>query len=79
MLKGLWRLTENREEAQDFIYKKTWGTSSANEESEEALLKQYYYDEDINLEMIDSSIGQEHKNLMEINNHKLMLTKLFHS
>ena len=29
--------------------------------------------------MIDSSIGQEHKNLMEINNHKLMLTKLFHS
>lgn len=81
VLKGLWRLTENRDAAQDFIYKRTFQSPTVQDpsETEEALLKEYFYEDDINTEMIDQEIGSDHKNLIEIANHRLMLTKLFQS
>jgi len=43
------------------------------------MLKEYFYETDLNQEMIDSTIGAEHKSMIDISNHKLMLTKLFQS
>jgi hypothetical protein len=76
VLKGLWRLTENRQEQQDFIYKKA--LHAGGYDNEERLLKELYCDNDINTEMISSEIGGEHKHLIDLSNHNLMLTKLFH-
>ena len=44
VLKGLWRLSENREESQDFIYKKTW--NFYQEDVETTLLKELFTDSD---------------------------------
>ena len=76
VVKGLWRLTEDREDSQDFIYKKTWN-QDGQIQNDEYLLKEYFWERDINKEMIDSEIGANHKNIVDLADHGLMLSKLF--
>lgn len=76
VVKGLWRLTEDREDSQDFIYKKTWN-QDGQIQNDEYLLKEYFWERDINKEMIDSEIGANHKNIVDLSDHGLMLSKLF--
>lgn len=78
VVKGLWRLTEDREDSQDFIYKKTWN-QDGQIQNDEYLLKEYFWERDINKEMIDSEIGANHKNIVDLADHGLMLSKLFQS
>lgn len=72
VLKGIWRLADDKDDSQDFIYKKTWSvTHQTNElgqkiESDEDLLKEYFWQRDINEEMIDAEIGFQHKNVINI-------------
>lgn len=43
------------------------------------MIKQLYCDTDMQNEMIDSNLGINAKNVMDLSNHNLMLTKLFQS
>ena len=72
VLKGIWRLADDKDGSQDFIYKKTWGaTPMTNEfgqkiETDEELLKEYFWMKDKDNEMIDADLGVQHKNVINI-------------
>lgn len=72
VLKGIWRLADDKDDSQDFIYKKTWSVSQqTNEfgqkiESDEDLLKEYFWQKDKENEMIDAELGFQHKNVINI-------------
>jgi hypothetical protein len=63
VLKGIWRLADDKDGAQDFIYKKTWGATTATDgfgqkiQSDEELLKEYFWQKDKDQEMIDADLG----------------------
>ena len=49
-----------------------------DQETEESLLKEYFADHDFR-EVINSNIGSDQKNMVDIKNHQLMLSKVFQS
>jgi hypothetical protein len=57
-LKGVWRLSDDKSDQNDFIYKKTWTTNPNADQFEnkiktdEDLLKEYFWLSDMNQEMI---------------------------
>ena len=67
VLKGQWKIKGNRQEPQDFIYKKSWNPLEGDNQAQtnELLLKQLFFDDDVNT-MIDSTMGQEKKNLIDL-------------
>ena len=77
MLKGLWRIQDNHEEAQDFIYKKTWFSQNDDEMNHTQLLQELFWDHDKENEIIDAEIGAKHKNIIDMKDQSLMLSKLF--
>ena len=85
VLKGIWRLADDKDGSQDFIYKKTWGPTTVTNEfgqkthSDEELLQEYFWQQDKQNEMIDADLGFQHKNVVNIQDQSLMLSKLFQS
>lgn len=66
---------------QEFIYKKSWPDEQRqpmNQPSlQEQLLMQLFYDQDVDSEMIDSTVGIEFRDQLDTHNRGLMLSKVF--
>jgi len=84
VMKGMWRIADKKENSEDFIFKKTWPDPSdtdsiQKQKTMEEMLKQLFYEKDVQNEMIDSQIGAEYKDYMDTKNRELMLSKVFQS